>query len=184
MPIKQTMSLTKFSEKAVRHWFDLFRARLPQETHILERVVQLDEAFFKENILMMAKQKDTRKLEYDFIHGIAPQKHHAAYFLYRKIKPGTKVCTDGASIYKSMEQWWPVKHETDIHKKFEFGKTSEIEGVFGNLRTFIRRMYHHNRPEKLPDYVREFCFRFSSPELFENPLFYLSKTLTLVTTGY
>jgi len=67
--------------------------------------------------------------------------------------------------------------------KFEFEHTSEIEGTFGNLRTFIRRMYHHTSPEKFPDYVREFCFRFSTPELFESPQLYCEKTLILVPIG-
>ena len=90
--------------------------------------------------------------------------------------------TDGSGIYKAIEKWWPVKHETDIHKKWEFGKTSEIEGIFGNYRTFVRRMYHHHWSENLQEYVREFSFGFSSPEMFENPRFYLQKTLKLATT--
>jgi hypothetical protein len=28
----------------------------------------------------------------------------------------------------------------NLHAKWEFGSTSEIEGLFGNLRAFIRRM--------------------------------------------
>lgn len=182
IPVRQSVSLSKLSEPTVRLWFDRFRSNLPQEYHILEQIIQLDEAFFKKNILMMAKQKDTRKLSYDFIKGTAPQRHHAAYFLYRKVKPGSSLYTDGAGIYRGIEKWWPVKHERDIHSKWQFGKTSEIEGIFGNLRTFIRRMYHHSTPAKLPDYVREFCFRFSSPEIFDNPLGYLEKTLKLVPT--
>jgi hypothetical protein len=83
----------------------------------------------------------------------------------------------GALIYRGIEKWWPVTHEIDIHRKWEFGKTSEIEGMFGNFRTFIRRMYHHVSKEKMPEYVREFCVRFSSPELFENPENYLQKSL-------
>ena len=70
---------------------------------------------------------------------------------------------------------WLAEHTTDIHKKFEFEHTSEIEGKFGILRTFIRRMYHHVTPEYLPDYVREFCFIFSTPELFDSPQLYLEK---------
>jgi hypothetical protein len=31
--------------------------------------------------------------------------------------------------------------------------------------------------------VREFCFRFSTPELFESPKFYVEKTLSLVPIG-
>jgi len=65
-------------------------------------------------------------------------------------------------------------------KKFEFGRTSEIEGMFGNLRTFIRRMYHHVTPEYLPEIVSEFCLRFSSPETFDSPHAYLEKSLSTV----
>lgn len=180
IPIKQTMSLTKLSNEAVRRWFKHFRLHLPLETHILERIVQLDEAFFKKHFLLMGKQKGTRKLAYQVVKGSHPQRHHATNFLFQKVKPGTKLWTDGAAIYKGIDKWWPVKHSRDIHKKFEFKHTSEIEGMFGVYRTFIRRMYHHHWSENLEEYVREFCFRFSSPEMFENPLFYLEKSLSLV----
>ena len=72
---------------------------------------------------------------------------------------------------------WQVRHKKDVHRKWEFGLTSEIEGMFGNLRTFIRRMYHHTTPKYLPEYVSEFCVRFSSPEIFDSPLTYLEKSL-------
>src|SRR3989338_1952033 len=178
-PVRQAMSWTKLSEYTVRRWYGRFRAHLPQETHILERIVQLDEAFFKNMTLMMAKQKGTRKLAWDVFPGTAPNRTHAAYFLFRKVKPGSKLWTDGAAIYKGINRWWPVKHSRDIHRKFEFAHTSEIEGMFGVYRTFVRRMYHHHWSENLAEYVREFAFRFSSPELFENPLYYLKKSLSL-----
>ena len=182
IPVKQTQALSGLSNKTIRKWFDTFREHLPKENHILERVVQLDEAFFKNMTLMMAKQKGTRNLAYDVLVGTAVRRHHTGYFLFRKIKPGTELWTDGAAIYKGIEKWWPVTHTRDIHSKFEFTHTSEIEGVFGNYRTFVRRMYHHHWSVNLEKYVREFCFRFSSPELFENPLFYLEKSLTLGTS--
>lgn len=130
----------------------------------------------------MGKQKGTRKVAYDIITGTAVQRHHAGYFLFRKVKPGSQLWTDGAAIYKGIDKWWPVEHSRDIHRKFEFTHTSEIESMFGVYRTFVRRMYHHHWSENLEKYVREFCFRFSSPELFENPLFYLTKSLKLGTT--
>lgn len=180
MPIRQTEALLELSEDAVRRWYDRFRAKLPEETHILEHIVQLDEAFFKNQmVLIMGKEKGSRKLAYD-IMAKHPERHHIGRFLFRKVKPGSKLWTDGASIYDKVSEWWPVKHKRDIHTKFQFKHTSEIEGIFGNYRTFTRRMYHHHRAENLEQYVREFCFRFSSPELFENPLFYLTKTLSLV----
>lgn len=180
VPVRQTRSWTKLSDDCVRRWYGRFRARLPLDTHILERMVQLDEAFFANTFLMMAKQKGTRKLAYEIVAGRDPERHDAARFLFTKVKPGSKLYTDGASIYRHIERWWPVKHERDIHRKWEFGRTSEIEGIFGNYRTFVRRMYHHHWSRNLEQYVREFCFRFSSPELFENPLLYLTKTLSLV----
>src|SRR3989344_5006934 len=44
VPIKQTMALTHLSEPSVRRWFALFRAHLPEEAHILERIAPLAEA--------------------------------------------------------------------------------------------------------------------------------------------
>jgi hypothetical protein len=35
----------------------------------------------------------------------------------------------------------------NLHAKWGFGSTSEIEGLFGNLRAFIRRIH----PDKMPD---------------------------------
>lgn len=183
IPVLQTQKLTHLSEGAVRHWFDQFRAHLPEEEHILEHVVQLDEAFFKKIVLILGKQVGSRKLAYNFIFDGYPDKTDACNFLFHKVAPGSKLWTDGGGIYRGISNDWPVEHSRDIHRKFEFQHTSEIEGMFACLRTFIRRMYHHVTPEKLPEYVREFCFRFSSPEMFKNPLCYAEKTLTLVPTG-
>jgi hypothetical protein len=181
IPVRQAESLCHLSEEAVRHWYDLFRAHLPENQEILEKIVQLDEAYFKGRALILGKQQGTRKLAHEILTTTNVQRHHATFFLHQHVKPRSRLQTDGAAIYKTIDRWWPVVHRTDIHKKFEFGKTSEIEGAFGNLRTFIRRMYHHTTPEKLPEIVGEFCYRFSSPELFENPRYYLEKTLKLCT---
>lgn len=180
VPVKQASALCHTSRKGVYHWFEMFRSYLPENEAILQRIVQLDEAFFKKRTLMMAKEKGTRNLAYEILYTTKVQRHHAAYFLQNHIKPGSKLHTDGAGIYQGINRWWPVKHQREIHNKWEFELTSEIEGLFGNFRTFVRRMYHHVTPDKLPDLVREFCFRFSSPEIFNNPLYFLEKTLILV----
>lgn len=125
----------------------------------------------------MARQAHSKKLAWSWIPGSSVQRHHVARLLFATVKPGTKLHTDGALIYKGIEQWWPVTHQTDIHRKFQFGKTSQIEGMFGNLRTFIRRMYHHATTEHMPEYVGEFCARFSHPEIFDSPLTYLKNCL-------
>lgn len=181
IPILQTQSLTGLSEVTVRHWYGQFRRHLPLETHVLERVVQMDEAYGRGWCLMMAKQKGSRKLAYDVTEAF-PDRAQATHFLFQKIKPGSELWTDGAAIYQGIDRWWPVLHSRDIHKRFEFTHTSEIEGIFACLRTFIRRMYHHVSAEEFPLYVREFCFRFSTPELFSSPKLYIEKTINLVPT--
>lgn len=178
--VQQAMALSCLSEEAIRHWYDLFRAHLPKNPVILEKIVQLDEAYFKKHTLILGKQKGTRNLAFEILNTTKVQRHHAAYFLEQHVKPRSKLRTDGAAIYRGIGSWWPVTHKRELHRRWEFELTSEIEGAFGNLRTFIRRMYHHTTPEKLPEYVSEFCARFSLPEIFENPHTYLQKTLTLV----
>jgi len=180
VPVKQAADLASRSRQAVYDWYGLFRSHLPQDPVILERIVQLDEAFGSGWTLMTGKQQGTRRTAYAFLDELDPQRRHAVFFAESHIKPGSRLRTDGAGIYRGIERWWPVRHSTDIHRKWEFGKTSEIEGLFGTLRTFIRRMYHHATADKMPEYVREFCVRFSSPEIFESPRHYLIKSLKSV----
>ena len=186
IPVKQTEDITSLSEKAIRHWFDLFRANLPQHGETLEHIVQLDEAYFGGwggRALLMGKQSGTRKLAYQLFTTDSVDRKEAVTFLRTYVKPGSKLHTDGGTIYKGIENYFPVIHTVDIHKKFEFTHTSEIEGMFGVLRTFIRRMYHHVSDEKLDEYVCEFYFRFCRPEMFHSPHDYLKNTLFLVPSG-
>lgn len=185
VPVKQAGSLTGLSTLTIRLWYDEFRHHLPQDQEVLEHIVQLDEAYFggkSGKALFLGKQVGSRKLAYQIVKE-DPVREHAWWFLQTYVKPNTELHTDGASIYKEIDRWWPVYHMRDIHKKWEFELTSEIEGMFGVLRTFIRRMYHHVTMDKLPEVVCEFCYRFSHPEMFENPRIYLEKTLFIVPTG-
>lgn len=185
IPVRQAMALTKLSEVTIRHWYDIFRWQLPDDQETLEKVVQLDEVYFggrKGKALFMAKQVGTRKIAYHLVDHPHPVREDAWWFLKTNIKPRSTLQTDGAGIYERIDYWWPITHKKEVHRRWEFELTSEIEGVFGNLRTFIRRMYHHVTVDKLPELVGEFCYRFSHPEMFENPRFYLQKTLRLVPT--
>lgn len=186
MPVKQTEELTSLSEKAIRHYFDLFREQLPRDQKLLEHIIQLDEAYFGRfgnTALLMGKQKGTRKLAYQILTSDAPARVDAIDFVRAYVKQESQLNTDGSAIYKNIDKYYPVFHMTDIHKKFEFTNTSEIEGMFGVLRTFIRRMYHHVSEEKLEEYVCEFYCRFSRPEMFKSPYHYLKNTLHALPTG-
>ena len=180
IPVLQSQKLCHVSEEAVRRWFRQFRLHLPDFMPILEGKIQMDEAYFKSLSLVMAKQVGSRKVVSQIIYKSSVNKTEATRFLYQYIKPKSQLQTDGSSIYKDINQWWQVKHKVDIHRRFEFGLTSEMEGMFGNLRTFIRRMYHHVTPVYLPELVAEFSLRFSHPEIFDSPLAYLEKSIHYV----
>lgn len=79
------------------------------------------------------------RLAWDTLPTTRPDRRDAARFLFQKIRPGTKLWTDGASIYRGIGRWWPVQHSRDIHRKFEFAHTSEVEGIIGTYRAFVRR---------------------------------------------
>lgn len=180
VPVLQTEKLCHVNEKTVRYWFREFRVHLPQFEPILAGTIQMDEAYFKSLSLVMAKQVGSRKLAYQMIFKNSVTKQEAAQFLFQYVQPKSLLQTDGSGIYKNINHWWQVRHKKDIHRQWEFELTSEIEGMFGNLRTFIRRMYHHVTPEYMPEYVSEFCIRFSSPEMFDSPLTFLKKSLKTV----
>ena len=180
VPVLQAAKLTNRSEEAVRHWYSIFRAHLPEETALLHGVVQLDEVYGKGWAVLMGKDVERKQLAYRVILRGTVQRQDVFEFLASSVAPRSQLYTDGAKIYKGIEQWWPVTHTRDIHARWEFTHTSEIEGTFGNLRTFIRRMYHHVTRAELSEYVREFSCRFSSPELFKSPQDYLTKSLMLV----
>ena len=180
VPVRQTAELTGLSRQTVYARFTDFRQHIPYDPVILEGVVQLDEAYGRGWLVLMGKQAGTRKLAHVVLKGNSANRVHALGFLETHVKPGSQLNTDGALIYKGIDQWWPVTHGVDIHKRFEFGQTSEQEGMFGVMRTFIRRMYHHITPDTASDYVSEFCARFSTPDIFESPLKYLEKTLIFV----
>lgn len=134
VPVAQTASLAQLSRQTVYYWYDAFRNHLPEEYHVLENIVQLDEAYFQLDeayftnwCLLMGKQVGSRKLAYELIYKNHPGRLAANSFLFEKVGPGAKLWTDGSSIYKRAEEYWPVTHEIDIHKKFEFAKTSEID---------------------------------------------------------
>lgn len=180
VPVLQSQKLCHVSEEAVGRWFREFRLHLPDLQPILSGRVQMDEAYFRSLSLLMAKQVGTKNLAYRVIGRGSVDKTDAARFVFQAVEPNSRLQTDGSAIYRRIEEWWQVEHLVDVHARFEFGLTSEIEGAFGNLRTFIRRMYHHVTPQYLPEYVAEFALRFGHPEVFSSPYEYLAISLNPV----
>jgi hypothetical protein len=184
LPISQSIKITELSELTIRRWFEDFRANIPDPDWLLslKNAIQMDEAFFKGKAVIAAKAIESKKVILRVIPKKNIQKQNISQFVCRHIEPGSKLFTDGAAYYKGIQRTWPIIHQRDIHSKWEFSKTSQIEGLFGNLRTFIRRKYHHVTCSKLENIVAEFEANFNHPEIFENPHEYLKNSLFLVPT--
>lgn len=185
VPVDQTVKLSKLSEPTVRRWFDKFRFHLPDNCQMrLSGIIQMDEAFYggkKGSLFIAAKQKGTRKAVGKVLSRTNLQRQDVTLVLQQHVVPGSQLNTDGHGVYRGIANWWPVSHQYDVHSMFEFSLTSEIEGLFGNFKTFIRRMYHHVTKEKFPELVAEFLARFSHPEYFQSPQSYLKAAILPLT---
>lgn len=186
LSVQQTRSLLKLSIPTVRRYYELFRDHLNLEEYevLLEGKVQVDEMFVKGAFVIGGKDIKRKKIKLNVVFRKSPNKQDAMNFIFNHVKPGSTFCTDGGAIYRGCEKWWPLQHKRDIHSKFEFAITSEIEAVWANLRTFIRRMYHHVTIQKLSKIVAEFEARFSHHKSFDSPLNFLKNSLCSVTLAF
>ena len=176
LPIKQTTDVVGISQPTVWLWFKKFREHVPKErlAIILEGRVACDEMFTKERAIMGVKQKGTRNLALWVLNERNPNKRHAIEFLSHHVKPGSALATDGGGIYRGIDKHVSVTHSYEVHSRWEFSLTAEIEGVWGCFRTFVRRMYHHVTSKYLPDLAAEFTLRFRRDEVFETPQSYIA----------
>jgi len=183
--IQQVKELTKLSIPTIRRYYELFRDHLTLDFDvILAGKVQADEMFVKNAFIIGAKDIKRKKIKLNVVYKKNPDKSDAMNMIFQHVRPGSIFCTDGGSIYKGCDKWWPIKHMKEIHSKWQFGITSEIEGIWANLRTFIRRMYHHVTLKKLPKVVAEFEARFSRPEMFDSVLTFLQNSLASVKLAF
>src|ERR1700677_827392 len=67
IPVKQAPALTGLSVVSIRPWCGLFRMCLAQETHVLERMVQIADAYFTNRTLVMEKQTGTSKVAFEVV---------------------------------------------------------------------------------------------------------------------
>ncbi len=187
IPIDQTGKVLKLSRPTVYRWYGLFRQQLPDMEEVrLAGVVQMDEAYFGRKktgqvAIIAAKSISSKQVAAIVIPRSAVNRADIVPFIQQHVVPESKLWTDGAAIYRGIGNHWPLEHDYDVHRKAEFGKTSQIEGFWGSLRTYIRRMYHHVTIAKLPHLLREYQHRLMHPEIFNSPASFLHKTLTTVS---
>lgn len=189
-PLDQTVRISGVSKVTIIRWFDKFREHLPQDklSNVrLSGIVQMDEAYRgkkdRKYAIVGAKErrgKDSskkRKMALEFVPKPSVDRKDAITFLSQHVEPKTHLHTDGAAIYKKIDNWWEVEHKYECHNRWEFSLTSEIEGLWGNFTVFATRMYHHIAFQKAPELIKEFAARSMFPEWFQNPQSFLKTSL-------
>ncbi|MBI5742260.1 MAG: IS1595 family transposase [Candidatus Niyogibacteria bacterium] len=169
--LQHAMDMAGVSYPTVFSWYARFRSHIPQERVdlLLEGAVACDELYVKGAAVLGAKQKGTRNIMLKVVHQPSVDRRHAIEFLTQFVKSNSDLFTDGSAIYKGIGNWHKLKHQYEVHSRFKFTLTAEIEGLWGVFRTFIRRMYHHVTKYKLEALVSEFCLRFRRDEIFKTP---------------
>ena len=169
--LQHTMEIVGVSYPTVSRWYQLFREHIPQERidQVVGGQVVCDEMFTSDTAIMGVKEKGTRNVMLRVLHEKHPHKGHAVDFLTQFVRTNSDLFTDGAGIYKGIDNWHKLRHTYERHNRFEFTLTAEIEGLWGVFRTFVRRMYHHVTIYKLEAVVAEFCLRFRQDEIFNSP---------------
>lgn len=184
VPVKQAQGITHLSEKAVRHWYDVCRDQLVRIDIKLQGKIQVDEVYlggWGGKAIIAGKATDAKEIRFHICAGEMPTPIDVHLFFTKYITPHSYIYTDGSPLYPRICKEFQCFHHQDIHAVFEFTKTSEIEGLFGNLRTFIRRTYHHITLSKLPEYLIEFQYRFSRKKYFTSVEQFLLNTISEVT---
>lgn len=182
---------TGLSGKSIAHWYDTFRLQLSWElndTLVLSGIIQADETYFgkrpNDTCLLMAKQVPTTRQRGLLCGQLLPMGYNCVKtdvieFLKAHVITGSTVYTDRSPFYGKIDQILGVKHIADNHFTFQFDHTSQIEGTFGNLKPFIKKLYGRMPLSLLRPLVLEFVLRYNNPEIFADPKAFLQHTLKL-----
>jgi len=140
IPIDQTSKLTGVSRPTTSHWYKRFRDNLPKEKLLDTRLtgnIQIDEAYRdkKDNrySIIGAKKTKTRQIAFECLPKKSVERYEAVDFLTRYIAPGSNLCSDGAAIYQKIDNWWPVNHQFEYHKRIEDASVSAISLSLGSF---------------------------------------------------
>jgi len=95
-------------------------------------------------------------------------------FAQKNIEPGSRVRTDGLSVYPALERHGFLHDANPVRRRKAHMILPHVHTFIGNLRAFVLGTYHGLGEKYLQQYLDEFCYRFNRrrhhDELFDRLL--------------
>lgn len=187
-PPGKIAQLSGVSPQCVSHMLPLFRAHLPQESLVLQGIVEVDETCVAHEkyggqlwVLGAIQRSEERKIALRLTAN--REQDTTDRFLLDHVSTRSLVVTDGWQAYTHIEEFFGYGHEVAIHERGDLGPTNRIENLWSVFDRWRLRQYGTPRRTHLPGLVCEFQARICTPELFTSPLHFLQNTLSSVPRG-
>lgn len=184
--LEATMLFVRVSYPTVSRWFSRFRENLPEDTPLLEGLIQADESYFaklksKQDTLIVtgAIEQDTGRMVLQITGEFYDGRSRDALesFVQDYIKPGSLVVTDKWYGYDELPLLGYC-HKSHNHSKGDFANTNKAQLIWSVAKRHMRKLYGQRiLTHQLKELCKEWMARANHPNLFKDPLTYLRFTL-------
>ena len=170
------------SYTTIRRWYGRLRAHLPSDdqSELLVDLTEMDESFSgkqkynNQRIVIGAIEPKTRKIKLQIITNRETETFEA--FTEASIAPGAVVMTDKHPSYNDLSSMG-YSHYAFNHSEGEYTHTNQIEGLWGVIKRYMRKLYGCVPTKHLQSILDEWTARQNRPSLFTNPENYLDACL-------
>lgn len=178
------------SLKAIRHWYELFRAHIPPDSAYFQGNVEADESWFgyrsgarikaawrKVKIPVLgAYERETGIIKTKAVP--KPTEKYLIPFITGNVEDGSCLITDSYRGYWQLPDLGYQHIRVDHYSK-EYGPTNHIEGIWSVLKRKLRKIYYSVSADRFPEYLCEITYRFNTRKLNLKPLDFLANTKLL-----
>jgi len=177
--IKDALGL---SYTTTRRWYMRLRAHLPADNqeHLLVDLTEIDESFFgkqrynNQRIVMGAIEPSTRRIKLRVITDREAETFEA--FIETNVGYGATIMTDRHPSYNDLSSMG-YTHYAFNHSTGEYSQTNQIEGLWGIIKRYMRKLYGCVPTKHLQPILDEWTARQNRPSLFSSPENYLDACL-------
>lgn len=176
------LGMVGMSYETIKRWLERLRKRLPNDQTKLAGLVEIDQSYLgrkkhgNQVLVMGVVERETNEVRIQVIPDMAQDSIEE--FLDDHVEPESLVHADCHASHLALED---VGYGLVLcnHDQGHFGPTNRIEGVWSSFDRFVIRTRVQFLKRFLPGILQEFCARKNHPELFTDPLTFLTLTSNL-----